>query len=175
MSTVAAASAGAGLAYLFDPDQGRARRARLRDRTLAVARRERRALHRRARYERGRLEGFRHRRGRSHEPITDTVLVDIVRSEVLGRRPAVAGRVSVDAFGGVVTLRGQLDDRADIESLEQAVAAVDGVHRVENLLHGPGEPAPNKAEARRYRPLSAPGGAVSPSLGAQGASGRLTR
>jgi osmotically-inducible protein OsmY len=80
-------------------------------------------------------------------PANDHVLVDKVRSEVLGRMPDVEHRVSVDASNRVVTLRGELDDAAVATRLEAAVRGVPGVDDVVNLIHGPGEAAPNKADA----------------------------
>jgi BON domain len=146
-----AAAAGAGVAYLFDRDRGRARRARLRDQARAKLRREVRDLERHARHERGRVEGLVHRATHRHPtpPENDHVIVDKIRSEVLGRMPDVAHHISVDAAKGVVTLRGQLDDREAIARLEGAVRRVDGVREVVNLLHLPGEPPPNKEAALR--------------------------
>jgi osmotically-inducible protein OsmY len=146
-----AAGVGAGAAYLMDPDRGRARRAKLRDKSRSIARREMRTVERKAHYAQGRFEGVRHRLSdrQPHLPESDQVLVDKVRSEVLGRRPEFTSHVNVEAFGGVVTLRGQLADRSDIEELEAGVKAVPGVNRIVNLLHTPGEVAPNKAEAVR--------------------------
>lgn len=148
---VAAAGVGAGVAYLFDRDRGRARRARLRDQTLATLRRDVRALERQVNYDRGRLKGVVHRAaGRQHRPPADDhVLVDRVRSSVLGRMPEIAHHVTLDAAGGVVTIRGQLDERGDIDRFERAVRGVEGVENVVNLLHTAGEPAPNKADALR--------------------------
>lgn len=148
---LAAAAGGAGLAYLFDPDRGRTRRARLRDQALATWRRDVRALERKANFERGKLEGMTHRathRG-EREPASDQVLVDKIRSEALGRAPELAHRISIDACKGVVTLRGQLDTPEDVARVEALVAPVSGVQRVVNLAHLPGEAAPNKADALR--------------------------
>jgi len=152
VKTLAAAAAGAGAIYLLDPDRGRARRARLRDRSTSMLRREMRAVERRAHYQRGRLEGVRHRvthPNGEQPPENDQVLVDKVRSEVLGRWPGSRRMVNVDACKGTVTLRGEVDDPALVAGLERDVAAVNGVESVVNLLHAPGEVAPNKVDARR--------------------------
>jgi hypothetical protein len=61
--------------------------------------------------------------------------------------PEIESRVSLDACNRVVTLRGELDDAGDIMRLEAAVRAVPGVEGVVNLVHRPGEVAPNKADA----------------------------
>jgi hypothetical protein len=144
------AAAGASAAYFLDPDQGHRRRARFRDRFGARYRRSLRGVERKVRYERGRARGAWHnlRAGERIPPVDDHVLVDRVRSEVLGRL-GWASDVSVDAFGSVVSLRGQMPDEASIAVLCDRVAAVPGVHRVESLLHLPGEVPPNKEAALR--------------------------
>lgn len=142
---------GAVVAYLFDPDRGSRRRAELRDRGRAevrqlVRRAERRAY--RARDEaRGSLHELTHP---PHVPGDDRTLGDIVRSRVLGR-PAFHGLpLNVDVVGGVVTLRGEVPRRQLGEELTLAVHAVPGVRGVRNLLHLPGEPAPNKEAALNH-------------------------
>lgn len=145
-----AAAAGACLAYAFDPARGRRRRAELRDRAGAAVRRNVRAVERQAHYGRGRATGVAHRlrQGAPHVPDDDMTLVDKVRSEALG--PLVDGpHLTVDASRQVVTLRGQVADHATARAIEGAVRAVPGVADVVNLLHAPGEPAPNKAAALR--------------------------
>ena len=147
----AAAAAGAGAAYLLDPDRGHSRRARLKDQTRSKLRKEARAVERQAHLQRGRVQGLVHRTTHHVQspPENDHVLVDKVRSEVFGRRHEVASHVSVDAANGVVTLRGELDDPAAITELELAVRKVGGVKDVVNLLHRPGQPAANKADSLR--------------------------
>lgn len=150
MKLTLAAATGAGLAYAFDPARGRRRRAELRDRAGAAVRRNVRAMERQAHYGRGRASGVVHRlrHGGPHAPEDDMTLVDKVRSEVLGR--IVDGpHLTVDACRGVVTLRGQVADHESARAIERAVRAVSGVADVVNLLHVPGEPAPNKAAALR--------------------------
>ncbi|MGH8775464.1 MAG: BON domain-containing protein [Jiangellaceae bacterium] len=146
---VVAAVVGSAIAYVLDPDRGRARRARLADQMRATLRRDARLLERRAHYERGRVEGLVHKTTNRHHrpPENDQVLLDKVRSEVFGRMPEVAHHISVDAAKGVVTLRGQLAEHDSITRLETAVGRVGGVEDVVNLVHRPGEPAPNKAAA----------------------------
>ena len=144
---------GAVAEYLLDPARGHARRAGLRQRSAAAARRPvkrvRRTAGRNAAYLRGRVHRVGHRLSRSHPPADDRTLVDRVRSEVFGRRRFGHLSVNVDAVDGVVTLRGQLDDRDVIRDLEVAVAKVAGVRRVENLLHTPDTVAPNVVGLQR--------------------------
>ena len=145
---VGGALAGATVSHLLDPDRGRARRAQARDQLLATGRRTRRSMSRRARYAAGQLEGAVHpRQHRSDQP-DDTTLVQKVRSEVLGRSQFADCLVSVDAAGGTVHVRGQIETQEAIDSLVEAVARVPGVAKVESHLHLPGQPAPNKAAAR---------------------------
>ncbi len=80
-------------------------------------------------------------------PDDDKTLVDKIKSEVLGRTDYVGQDVVVDAVGGVVTLRGQLARPEQIDDLAAAVGAVPGVSQVENYLHLPDAPAPNKQDS----------------------------
>lgn len=144
-------AAGALVSYLLDPRRGRARWTTMRDRAGAELRRDRRRLTQRVHYERGRMTGVVHRLSHKTDgpPPDDRALVDRVRSMALGRIPDLAHNMTIDACNGVVTLRGQLDNLADIGRAEAAVRRVPGVDRVENLLHLQGENAPNKAQALR--------------------------
>lgn len=143
-------AAGAALAFLFDPDRGRARRARLRDKGRAVLRRGTRTLEARARDQRNRIKGRISQATHEPSPPADDVeLAQRVRSEVLGRREFHDLGITVDAFGGVVHLRGAVDDPARAQQLVEAVQAVPGVLRVDSLLHDHQHPAPNKEAALR--------------------------
>jgi len=59
-----------------------------------------------------------------------------------------------------VILRGQLDDVDAMFKVEHAVRNVPGVTAIKSLLHMPGTPAPNKADALaatgRRRPRAIP-------------------
>lgn len=74
--------------------------------------------------------------------VDDQTLKAKVESEVFRETEAPRGDVNVNVDLGVVFLRGQLEDQSLIEELEQRVRAVQGVNRVENLLHTPGTEAP---------------------------------
>jgi osmotically-inducible protein OsmY len=144
---VIAVALGAALAYVFDPVRGRRRRAELKDRGRATVRREVRAVERQASYGRGRAEGVIHklRHPRPHVPDDDMTLVDKIRSEVLGR---VDGpHLTIDVNDRVVTLRGEVPDQLKAQQVEHEVRSTPGVIDVVNLLHQPGTPAPNKADA----------------------------
>jgi len=141
---------GAGIfcAYLLDPDRGRARRARLADQALAEIHRMMRTAETRARYARNRRQGLRYQAEHPTMPPTDdATLVQKIRSEVLGRGVYHDLQISIDACDGVVHLRGAVDDITRAFDLAEAVAQIPGVRSVDNLLHRPGQPAPNKISA----------------------------
>jgi len=142
--------AGFVTAYLFDPDRGRARRAQLWDQGRARGRHLARTGSARLRDERNRI------RGRVIEatkpptaPADDVELAQRVRSEVLGRREFRDLPITVDAAGGVVHLRGMVDDRERASEAIGLIREIPGVARVDNLLHDHLHPAPNKEAALR--------------------------
>jgi osmotically-inducible protein OsmY len=108
------AALGAALVYLSDA----ARRAKLRDRLMALVGASRATV------------------------VDDQTLKAKVESEVFRDTEAPKGDVNVNVELGVVYLRGQLEDQSLIEELEQRVRTVQGVNKVENLLHTPGTEAP---------------------------------
>lgn len=70
----------------------------------------------------------------------DGTLVDRVESQLFRASDVPKGQIKIDAADGVVTLRGEVDATM-IDEIGVRVAAVEGVTRVENLLHPPGTPA----------------------------------
>jgi hypothetical protein len=150
---LAAGGTGAALAYLFDPEQGRRRRHVLRDRTLALGRRGARRAARRAEYAGGVAQGVRHRAsavvGREQREYDDVTLARKVESEIFRPADAPKGAVSVSAHDGVVELRGKLASEEQIEALAMAAAQVEGVARVENLLHTPDSPPKHAPPTRK--------------------------
>jgi osmotically-inducible protein OsmY len=64
---------------------------------------------------------------------------------VLGRPEFRRWHVLVDSCGGVVGLRGVVDDAEAAAGIGRATAAVPGVVAVRDYLHPPGTPAPNLA------------------------------
>jgi hypothetical protein len=65
-------------------------------------------------------------------------LEQVVRSALLEAAPDGAGMVDVEAAGGMVVLRGQVDSPDTIRELERTAAGVPGVETVRVLLHLPG-------------------------------------
>ena len=142
---------GALAMFFFDPDRGGSRRAQARDRAAAVFRRGYRKAERAGRYAASEAYGVTqkaaHLGDQEEPPPNDQALVAKVESEVLRRAEYPKGSISINAEDGVVVLRGQVDSQKLISELEQDVRKVTGVRDVANLLHLPGEPAPNKEAA----------------------------
>lgn len=153
----AAAAGGMVMAYMFDPQQGRRRRALARDRTLAVLRRSGVRAGRVGTAVGARTHGLvqraTHRRRADVHP-NDPTLKHIVESEVLHPSRFDASGVSVNVQEGIVVLRGTLDDQDEIVRLERECLRVEGVRGVESHLHLPDTPAPNTREVRQVVPDS---------------------
>ena len=137
---------GAALAYFFDPESGRRRRNVTKDQATAKVRRTTEAVQDKASYVGGKVEGVTHtvRSPGGEPPPDDKTLADKIKSELLGGDRYPGHQVLVDAADGVVALRGEVQHPEDINELESEVRKVPGVRDVENLLHLPGTPPPNK-------------------------------
>lgn len=85
--------------------------------------------------------------GRSTGALNDPALARKVESEIFRPADAPKESVNVNVEHGVVFLRGEVGSRDQADSLEAAASAVEGVKRVENLLHTAGEAAPAKSES----------------------------
>jgi osmotically-inducible protein OsmY len=146
--TVVYAGGAAAAAYFFDPERGRARRAQARDQVGAKLRQAEQTAERELRHVEGRAQGVVHRLSAipPDAPADDRALADRIRSELGDRFPDETAELTV--VDGTVELRGEVGDDAGIALLVAQVRKVPGVSRVENLLHTPGQPAPNKVEAQ---------------------------
>lgn len=149
---VMAGVGGAAVAYFFDPDRGKARRAKVTDKIYSVTKRTGTRTEKKARYTAGRAEGLRHKLTgtpqKAGQEIDDKTLEEKVRSEIFqGLGEIDSGRVNVNAESGVIILRGQLNERDHISALAERARNVMGVRDVVNLLHLPGEEPPNKEAA----------------------------
>ncbi|MGH2806025.1 MAG: BON domain-containing protein [Actinomycetota bacterium] len=143
MKRLVPAAIGAALMYLFDPELGRTRRAKLSDQLGGLMRRVGRETERRTEYARGHAEGLRHMASSDSPPASDAALTAKVESEVLSRWHYPKGSINVNSVGGVVELRGVCESPEQISDLEADVRKVTGVIDVHNFLHLPGTPAPN--------------------------------
>lgn len=144
-------AAGAATVYFLDPDSGRRRRALVRDRSGAMLRRGSRQLRRLRRKTSSEVYGFKqkatHLWPEESAPANDETLTQRVESEIFRDPKWPKGEINIQTDHGIVSLRGELSSRGDIERLEAAVRKVPGVRDVENLLHLPNTPAPNKLPA----------------------------
>ncbi|TMF33814.1 MAG: BON domain-containing protein [Chloroflexi bacterium] len=149
---IAAAVLAAGSAvatYFLDPDNGKARRIRVVERSGHLVRMTGRRLARESRYGlHTLLARARHLVARERPEFAEgRTLLDRVESELFRDRAIPHGRLNLEVEGTTVVLRGELDDADAMFKVEQAVRNVPGVTAVKSLLHLPGTPAPNKADA----------------------------
>jgi hypothetical protein len=146
------AAIGVAIAFLFDPQRGRARRAQLVDRAAALLRDAGGEMERRARHVSATVEGkvaAARVRGGTEPLLNDSALAMKVESELFRDLDVPKGSMNVNVEQGVVVLRGEVGDATTREQLERAAREIAGVWAVDNLLHLPGEPAPTHREAVR--------------------------
>ena len=143
---LAAAGAGYVAAYLFDPEQGRGRRAEIARRAGGLGREATRAAQRGTVLATDKAAGVKARVLRGDGSTDDLTLLDRVESEIF-RDPSIPkGDINLMVIDGKAVIRGQVT-QPQIGAIEAAVRKVVGVKDVENLLHTAGTPAPNKASA----------------------------
>ena len=147
----AGAAAGAGGAYLLDPQNGTRRRHIARDKLLRVGRRGARQARRKASYAAGAAKGAAAEAagaGNGRADLNDPALAQKVESEIFRDPDAPKGQVNVNVVDGVVELRGAVDDASWAERLAEEAKEIEGVRGVENLITARSE---TKAKARRTR------------------------
>jgi osmotically-inducible protein OsmY len=127
----------AAVAYLFDPENGRRRRAIFRDKVRSLARQTQQEAERKQRYIAGKAEGVKHEvfGATDVEVPNDETVADKIRSEVL--RHYDGSRINVNVEHGVAVLRGELNRPDEIRALVHDVERVPGVREVRSLLHTP--------------------------------------
>jgi hypothetical protein len=140
------AGIGALVAYAFDPQLGRTRRAMTRERVAGASRRVGRSAARRGRWIRSTAVGvgrrIEHAATTSPSPKDEVALAARVKSELF-RDPTIdKGAIAVNVERDVLFLRGTAPTRAEIDRIAHEASRIDGVARVVNLVHVPGEPAP---------------------------------
>ena len=125
---------GAAAMYLFDPQQGRRRRAMLRDQCTHLMHETQRTIDVTRRDMQNRWQGcVAEFQGALHqEPATDEKLVARVRSK-LGRAVSHPSAIEVTANNGTITLSGPVL-ASEVPSLLGCVSTVSGVSSVENHL-----------------------------------------
>ena len=143
---------GAACMYIFDPERGRRRRARIRDQMVGLVHDFEDLWHKGSRDLSNRALGVlaETKRGLESGPVDDTLLVERVRA-VLGHYVGNAHHIEVDAKGGLVTLRGVLRP-GEPERAIPAIERIPGVRDVESALTTEGTPAPAPIEVRSMRP-----------------------
>jgi osmotically-inducible protein OsmY len=138
---------GAAIAYLFDPQSGRRRRAMLRDRSAAFVRQGGQKTARAGRAAAAEAYGVSQKvQHVKEEPkeFDDATLAQKVQSEIFRDADIPKGQINVNAEDGIVVLRGEVKRPEMIEELVEKTRKVQGVREVQNLLHLPGTPAPTK-------------------------------
>lgn len=144
--------AGAGLMYFLDPQSGKRRRTMLRDRTGGMIRHTSRRVVSAGRRTSATVYGVtqkvKHRRPEEISFPNNPDLVARVESELFRDPDIPKGSININAeYDGKIVVRGQVEDVGQIKAIERAIKRVRGVWEVENLLHLPGTPAPNKEAA----------------------------
>ncbi|HYY54183.1 MAG TPA: BON domain-containing protein [Candidatus Dormibacteraeota bacterium] len=141
------AMAGAAIMYLLDVEQGRRRRALVRDRAIGLANDLSRMATRTTRLAGSTAQGMTQRVAgvASSSPafINDATLVARIESEAFrGMDEDPKAYVNLNSVGGVVFVRGEVPTPDMINEIERRVRRTRGVKDVENLMHLPGTPAP---------------------------------
>jgi hypothetical protein len=129
---------GFGTAYLFDPHQGRRRRAVARDRMMKSVRRTGRLAQKKARFTGGRLQGLgarvralvRHR----GVALDDRTVEQRIRSSALRDVGLTTSEVDVEVERGIATLRGSVASRSLADDLVTRVEKVPGVRDVAAMI-----------------------------------------
>jgi osmotically-inducible protein OsmY len=136
----------AALTYFFDPQDGARRRNMTRDRALSFFRQGGRKAGRAGRAVTSEAHGLKqkatHLKEESKPQPDDITLARKVETEIFRGADVPKGKINVNAEGGIVFLRGEVDDPDLIKDLEKAARKVQGVREVENLLHAAGTPTP---------------------------------
>jgi len=140
LSAIGGVTAGLGLMYFLDPDQGRRRRALAKDQMVHAVSKTGDAMDATSRDIANRARGaVAELRGRlRNEAVSDDILRDRVRARV-GAVVGHASSIEVEALDGRVTLAGPVLAH-DVDRLLRRVAAVRGVQDVENRLEVHAEP-----------------------------------
>jgi hypothetical protein len=133
LTKMAAVGIGSALiAYLFDPERGKGRRARLSDQTRSRLRKVQDATRQQMEYQSNRLKGLAHELKSDGPPadLDDDLIRQKIKSEVIG--PAQLANVEIDVRNGVVTISGDIED-SQYRRLARDIAKVPGVESVDQL------------------------------------------
>jgi osmotically-inducible protein OsmY len=147
---IIAGATGAIVAFLTDPQRGKARRAQLADQGAAAVRHASREAERALRVvtstAEGKIEALTH--GGSRVGPTDDVTLRDRAESVLFRDPKVPkGAINISVERGIIVLRGEVPNARMRNKLAREAEKIEGAWGVHNLLHLPGEPAEELAPA----------------------------
>jgi osmotically-inducible protein OsmY len=149
MRVIRFAALGAALMYFFDPQQGRRRRAMVRDRVVAFFRKRGREAAQAGRAVSAEAYGLKQKATHLQEEpkpdLDDATLAAKVQTEIFRDADAPKGSVDVNVENGVVYLRGEVQQPELIDDLVSRARQVQGVREVESLLHLPGTQAPARS------------------------------
>ena len=136
---------GALLAYFFDPDNGRRRRALARQRVPAALRHASKKAGGVSSAATAQASAMKqkatHLKEEEKPQPDDVTLARKVETEIFRDADIPKGQINVNAENGKVVLRGEVEQPELINDLEQRTKKVQGVQEVENLLHVPGSAA----------------------------------
>jgi len=129
---------GALIAYLFDPQSGRSRRAEARQRIPAMLRRTSAKAGQAGKAASSQATAVKakatHRKEAEKPQPDDVTLARKVETEIFRDADVPKGNINVNAENGKVVLRGVVEEPSLIEDLEQRTKKIQGVREVENLL-----------------------------------------
>jgi osmotically-inducible protein OsmY len=141
---IVAGATGAAIAYLTDPQRGKARRAQLADQGAAAvrhaSREAERALHVVTSTAEGKLEALT-QGGSRVAPTDDVTLRDRAESILFRSSKVPKGSINISAERGIIVLRGEVPDARMRNRLGREAEKIEGAWGVHNLLHLPGETA----------------------------------
>ena len=136
--------AGAIVAFLTDPQRGRARRAQLLDQGAATvrgaSREAERAIRAATSLAEGKIEALTEG-GSRVAPTDDVTLRDRAETELFRDDSVPKGTININVERGILVLRGEVPNARMRNRLVRQAEGIDGVWSVKNLLHLPGEPA----------------------------------
>ena len=135
---------GALVAFLTDPQRGKARRAQLVDQGAATVRHATREAERAVRAvtstAEGKIEAMT-QSGNRVAPTDDITLRDRAETILFRDQKVPKGSINISAERGILVLRGEVPDAKMRDKLGRDAQKIEGVWGVHNLLHLPGEPA----------------------------------
>ncbi|MGH2429802.1 MAG: BON domain-containing protein, partial [Candidatus Limnocylindria bacterium] len=90
----------------------------------------------------GKVAALRHGNG-AHVDLNDAALGEKVETQLFRDSAIPKGSININVERGIVVLRGEVASDRVRRRLERQAKAIDGVWSVSNLLHLPGEAAPD--------------------------------